>query len=584
MSPPTLSYAPPLQEDQIRVLVIRPAEHAESKIECGLKRTRISSPCEYTCLSYSCSDRDDGVVEFCETILCDGVEVWVTKGAHHALRRFRMLGGERIWVDAICIDQRNDNERSQQVSIMAEIYTAARTVFVWAGEESDHGDGRHAMTCFAGLGSLSHWKKDWRKEVPEPRDVEGLRRFLVWSWFVGRWSQSQSTGPFQLHQTTDTSRQPFQIPEQALADPPQAPFTFSTLSRQYGQEMGLVPQPLLSYILRFLRRRWFGRRWILQETHRARSISLHCGAMSLDFATFRTAIEELGDRTDELWRVDSSWDFASVYRARHIVDLRTWGEVRGAFIAKSYKRKIGETPTDVMYRFSDFDCADDRDRVFALLSFFECPTIPPDYLLTVEETYHAFARSLLDNGQLGKTLWQAAIRTAKDPSGVLALPSWVPDWRNGTSISMDLWPTDSEARYQFGSNICDAEYHMNADGSLSLQAWTTGLSFPSREPMSFERCPCSNVGRTGLLKGCIYASMPDRRLMSDNVAITHGDVRAGDLVLALFPLGEIMEWDFIVIRSVCSDSASYRVVGWCFVSFDSPLLQTSLRTTNLKIV
>jgi hypothetical protein len=118
MSAATLDYAPPLTEDQIRIPVIRPAEAIDARIECSLERASLRSPCKYTCLSYSCSDRDDGVVEFCETIFCDEVAVRVTKGAYHALRRLRQLGGDRVWIDAICIDQRNDTERSQQVSIM----------------------------------------------------------------------------------------------------------------------------------------------------------------------------------------------------------------------------------------------------------------------------------------------------------------------------------------------------------------------------------------------------------------------------------------------------------------------------------
>ena len=576
MSAVMLDYAPPLEEDQIRILVILPVEAIDARIECSLERTSLDSPCEYTCLSYSCSDRDDGVVEFCETIFCDGVEIRVTKGAYHALRRIRQLGGYHVWVDAICIDQRNDTERSQQVSVMAKIYTAARTVFVWVGEESDQEDGRHAMTCFAGLGSLSHLNNEWTAKPPKEDDAHGLQGPLAWSWLVGRWCLARSDGHFQLFQTGSTHRQ-YQEGQPA---PPPPPFTFPALLRQYGDDLKRVRQPLLNYVLAFLRRRWFGRKWVLQETHRARSISLHCGNMSLDFVTFQDGIELLNDHTNNLWIADSSWDFASVYRARHVADLRTWGpytrgDLRG-------KRRIGETPPDVMYRFGDFDCSDDRDRVLALLSFFECPTISPDYSLTVEETYVAFATSLLENGHIGKTLWQAAIRKVEEPADVRAIPSWVPDWRNKTSISMDLWPTDSEARYTFGPALCDAEYRNNSDGSLSLQAWTVTFSSPGGQPFEFERCPCGSVERAGLLKGCIYASMSDWGLVKDHVGITHGDVRAGDMMLALWRMRK-SDADFIVVRSVCSDAASCRIVGWCWVKYDTPY-QISLQPVNLKIV
>jgi hypothetical protein len=38
-----------------------------------------------------------------------------------------------IWVDAICIDQSNPDERSQQVQLMGQIYRNAQRVLVWLG-------------------------------------------------------------------------------------------------------------------------------------------------------------------------------------------------------------------------------------------------------------------------------------------------------------------------------------------------------------------------------------------------------------------------------------------------------------------
>ncbi|KAK5070438.1 hypothetical protein LTR64_000109 [Lithohypha guttulata] len=38
-----------------------------------------------------------------------------------------------IWIDAVCIDQANDEERSQQVRAMPSIYSSAHTVITWLG-------------------------------------------------------------------------------------------------------------------------------------------------------------------------------------------------------------------------------------------------------------------------------------------------------------------------------------------------------------------------------------------------------------------------------------------------------------------
>ncbi|CZR69106.1 uncharacterized protein PAC_19007 [Phialocephala subalpina] len=49
-------------------------------------------------------------------------------------------GGFKLWVDAICINQDNYEERGRQVSKMREIYGGAWTVMAWLGEEQDNSD------------------------------------------------------------------------------------------------------------------------------------------------------------------------------------------------------------------------------------------------------------------------------------------------------------------------------------------------------------------------------------------------------------------------------------------------------------
>jgi hypothetical protein len=41
-----------------------------------------------------------------------------------------------LWVDAICINQHNNQEKSHQVSMMGEIYKRDTQVLAWLGEAS----------------------------------------------------------------------------------------------------------------------------------------------------------------------------------------------------------------------------------------------------------------------------------------------------------------------------------------------------------------------------------------------------------------------------------------------------------------
>jgi hypothetical protein len=59
----------------------------------------------------------------------------------HALRALRHpTHGKRLWVDAVCINQHNIEERNHQVEMMADIYGKAERVRVWLGPKDDSSD------------------------------------------------------------------------------------------------------------------------------------------------------------------------------------------------------------------------------------------------------------------------------------------------------------------------------------------------------------------------------------------------------------------------------------------------------------
>ena len=75
--------------------------------------------------------------------MLDGQQFNITQNLHDALRRLTNgHGGKQrlvakrdfLWVDAICIDQSNITERSQQVPLMRKLYEQAQKVYVWLGE------------------------------------------------------------------------------------------------------------------------------------------------------------------------------------------------------------------------------------------------------------------------------------------------------------------------------------------------------------------------------------------------------------------------------------------------------------------
>lgn len=65
----------------------------------------------------------------------------VTETAFTPLRRLRFEGEDRLlWLDAICIHQKNPRERSHQVGEMREIHNFGERVIFWLGTSNDHID------------------------------------------------------------------------------------------------------------------------------------------------------------------------------------------------------------------------------------------------------------------------------------------------------------------------------------------------------------------------------------------------------------------------------------------------------------
>ena len=115
-----------------RLVKIQPG-NPSNIIQCELGIVDLKYRPPYEALSYVW-----GNPELCVNIICNGHPKSVTSNLGAALRRLRYQDEERtFWIDALCINQENSNERSQQVAYMKEIYSQARRVVVWLGEDDD---------------------------------------------------------------------------------------------------------------------------------------------------------------------------------------------------------------------------------------------------------------------------------------------------------------------------------------------------------------------------------------------------------------------------------------------------------------
>ena len=116
---------------QIRLLKLLPGQ-SEDKIKCQLHTAWLAhKPC-YECISYSWGTLPPEI-----TIECNRVDFKVRPSLYSALCSLRYESEPRIlWTDAICINQSDNAEKSDQVSLMTSIYEEAKSVIAWIGEET----------------------------------------------------------------------------------------------------------------------------------------------------------------------------------------------------------------------------------------------------------------------------------------------------------------------------------------------------------------------------------------------------------------------------------------------------------------
>ena len=169
------------------------------------------------------------------TVQVSGETLTIMPNLEVALRHLRYADKPRVlWADAICIDQKNLEERNIQVSMMGEIYRTAAQVIVWLGP----GDSE----CTHALESI--------EELSEKAEVD-------WSIMRIKLTEAGKERP-------------------DLADT--------------NAVLPFEPQQILS-IFTLFKRKWIERIWIRQEIRLAQGTPvLVCGSKKISWKAFRDVV------------------------------------------------------------------------------------------------------------------------------------------------------------------------------------------------------------------------------------------------------------------------------------------------------
>jgi Heterokaryon incompatibility protein (HET) len=166
-NPTSFQYTPLEPSDSsIRLVVLeshkRPYMYNQ-EIRCRIVRTTFGAKPKYEALSYTW-----GTELSKKHIKMNGHRFHVSSNLFDALLNLGNLDVERtFWIDAICINQKDIDERNSQIQLMPFIYKRAETVVVWLGGDLDR---------LFDLRESEYWKRLWVIQ-----EVAKARKLIV-SW------------------------------------------------------------------------------------------------------------------------------------------------------------------------------------------------------------------------------------------------------------------------------------------------------------------------------------------------------------------------------------------------------------------
>ncbi|KAI1164195.1 heterokaryon incompatibility protein-domain-containing protein [Nemania serpens] len=400
-------YQPISKKNEIRLLTLEPGQR-DDEIRCTLANVRLSWRTKFEALSYTWGDPKNTA-----PITLSGHEVEVTANLHSALRDLRYVDRPRsLWVDAVCINQADLQEKSQQVLLMGSIYSRARRVLIYLGAtNSDVDQSVKSIKYLNSKMSALH-----------------VGRYMSRLNSLGSWTR----------------------------------VLFDYLPSQKPLPADFDWQP----IVRLLQRPWFERTWIIQEAILPRQGLVVCGDKSVPWLLFERVAHDIYTyhyNVEMIPEWETIRDAVEGLEMMRLARRDQWRIHSASISAKLHFEALQEYTKvlDLLFDTRNFLSSDPRDKIYGLLGLTnqkrQHKYLQPNYSLTVEEVYKSFALwEVLVNGSL-----RVLGISSDKKSAISSLPSWAPDF---THLSQRMPLLRREKRVSFRSSGNTAvEAHISED-------------------------------------------------------------------------------------------------------------------------
>ncbi|KAH8664725.1 heterokaryon incompatibility protein-domain-containing protein [Xylariales sp. PMI_506] len=376
---------------QIRVLVLHGAETSTAEISATFQFVALPSSSrqqpdtKWEAISYAW----EGQLPSC-WIKIGGAAMKITANAYAILKTLRHQNTSRcLWIDALCIDQSDVEEKAIQVSMMRSIYEYAQSVIVWLRPETHQGSRTVADAAF------------W---------LEELR--------------------LNNHKKTLLSDD----------DPLLSDFRRQVNSIEYCK---LPFQNVLELS-------WFHRIWVVQEAAVASSLFVHLGGQILTWEVFSSAVLRFMSYLPAATAIDcplsecfvaardvghgsDSPPQAALTMVKLIMDLRAWlHSPKPAYMA----------PSELVALCKDRQASNPLDMIYAVCGLFslnynsrytlgrKLDSFPINYRASPAEVYMNFTVWCIQQegnlDVLAQLRYEGRYRSGID--GLRGLPTWAADW------------------------------------------------------------------------------------------------------------------------------------------------------------
>ncbi|CVL08530.1 related to het-6-heterokaryon incompatibility protein [Fusarium proliferatum] len=382
----------PLNSDELRLLRVEPGDTDVIRVELRTIKSRTSQ--RFWALSYVWGARENPA-----TILLNDEPFSITRNLYNALYQYRRHGFQgydtekaMLWVDAICINQNDQVEKSIQVPRMSEIYGQCERVLAWLGPVDSDEESN--------VGRLAEKLKDF-----------------------------QSTADSMSQDLTEDDR-----------------ITEYMESGRSDETAAIDVESVRKALRSIGHRPWFRRIWILQEAVLAKKQPiLLCGAYELGYEIFfKTWVLMLNPSEDGQllysFMAENPVRFKAIELVyKNILQARSENSPEEAKGAVSHEKQCALDIVKLLNETTELEATVAHDRLYALIGLLACdplpPALQPDYTQSFAELCYKFTMFVLEQTQDIRVLNLGTVGSFS------SVASWTPDLRNSWTARSNLTPS-----------------------------------------------------------------------------------------------------------------------------------------------